>query len=84
MEEREFEDRLKRLFEGGVSQGDEGFRDALLQRCLTIVGADDEGRPIDDEALDLLAAAGDGPFFDPNVPPRYDFTEPTGSKGLLV
>ena len=34
-------------------------RDALLDRCLEVLGQADEGIPLDDDALDLLSAAGE-------------------------
>lgn len=61
--ERAMEELLSHVYETGV----ESFRDTLLRRCLsefdTVVAdssaADSEGSILDDEALDMLAAAGD-------------------------
>lgn len=41
------------------SAGTEAFRDTLLERCLSVLDEDDEGRCLDDAELDMLAAAGD-------------------------
>ena len=42
--------------------GDEGFRDALLARCLAIVDADDVPVDLDDDDLGMLAAAFGAPW----------------------
>lgn len=59
MEEREFERMLEGLMSSDCSKGTEAFRDALLERCLTVLGEDTECVELDDEDLDMLAAAGD-------------------------
>ena len=56
MDEREIGQLLRHDF----SEGTEAFREALLQKCLSTLDKDDEdGLPIDDEDLEMLAAAGD-------------------------
>lgn len=59
MEDRGFEQMLERLMGRGLPVGSEAFRDALLERCLAELDADDEGMVLDDAELDLLSAAGD-------------------------
>ena len=55
------EERIARILSRGFSDGTESFRDDLLDRCLAVLGAEDQGRVVSDEELELLAAAGD-PF----------------------
>ena len=57
------EKKLERLFQSDLSLGTDAFRDALLERCLEVIRSD-EGSPISESELDLLAAAGD-PFYPP-------------------
>ena len=59
MEDRDFEQMLEKLMGQGLPVGSETFRDALLERCLAELDADDEGLVLDDAELDLLSAAGD-------------------------
>ena len=61
MTDQEIRDALARDY----SAGTEAFRDALLARCLAVLGSDDEAtdlrvRDLCDEDLELLAAAGPG------------------------
>ena len=49
---------VEQILKEDLSAGTDEFREALLQRCLAALG-DDEGAPIADEDLDMLAAAGD-------------------------
>ena len=72
MDEREFEQLLKQLMKQDLSAETAKFRDSLLEQCLAILDASDEGVPLDDSVLDLLAAAGD--------PYSYDPENLTGSK----
>ena len=71
MDDRKFEQTVKRVFSNDCSTGTDGFRDALLKRCLSVLDLEDKGRepaphiieedfgtPMDDEELDMLAAAG--------------------------
>lgn len=65
MNERE----LRRIVSQDFSVGTEAFRDALLARCLEVLGEDGAAAELGDEELELLAAAGDmsatgGPFWD--------------------
>ena len=53
------ESAIERLLGRDLSEGTEAFRDALLYRCLEVLGQADEGIPLDDDALDLLSAAGE-------------------------
>lgn len=59
MTDREFEQMLEQSLQHDYSVGTEAFRDELLERCLTVLGAGDEGRVIADDDLEMLAAAGD-------------------------
>lgn len=59
MEDRDFECMLERVLEKGLPASSETFRDELLERCLSVLDADNEGVCIDDDELDLIAAAGD-------------------------
>ena len=61
MDDREFDQKLGRLMKQDFSAGTEAFRDGLLERCLAELDSEDEGRVLDDDELDMLAAAGD-PF----------------------
>lgn len=58
MEDREFEQMLRRVLGQDFSAGTEAFRDALLDRCLAVLGQGGEARDLDDGDLGLLAAAG--------------------------
>ena len=51
MDEREIE----RIMRQDLSKGTEKFRDALLARCLAVLGSED-GMLLDDSELELLAA----------------------------
>lgn len=55
MEERD----IIRVLSTDFSAGSEASRDALLVRCLDVLGADDDGTDLEDEELEMLAAAGD-------------------------
>ncbi len=44
---------------------DDGFRERLLQRCLSVLD-EEEVHELDDSDLDMLAAAG-SPYVDPEV-----------------
>lgn len=59
MTDSEFEQMLPQLMQQDASLGTEAFRDGLLTRCLAVLNAEDEGLELEDDALDLLAAAGD-------------------------
>lgn len=59
MNDLEFERMLERLVKQDFSAGTEAFRDALLERCLSVLDAESDGTVIPDADLDLLAAAGD-------------------------
>ena len=67
MDDREFELMLGRLLRRCISVGTEAFRDTLLVRCLAVLNAGDEPSLVDDEDLELLAAAGDMTVLDPTV-----------------
>lgn len=67
MDDREFELMLSRLLRHCISVGTETFRDTLLARCLAVLNAGDEPSLVDDEDLELLAAAGDMTVLDPTV-----------------
>ena len=55
MDERE----IARLMQLDFSEGTETFRDALLARCLDALRPENQMRELDDDDLDMLAAAGD-------------------------
>ncbi len=55
MDEKEFASMFKYDF----SAGTESFRDALLEQCFEALREGEDGLPIADDELDLLAAAGD-------------------------
>lgn len=62
------EDELRRILSQDLSAGTEAFRDALLARCLQVLGKNGAAAELADEELELLAAAGDpsatgGPFW---------------------
>lgn len=59
MSTEDFERMLERLMKEDMPAGNESFREELLERCLAVLSADDEGSPVDDDELDFLAAAGD-------------------------
>lgn len=59
MGDRKFEQLVERLMKLDFSIGTEAFRDALLQRCLAVLDADESGKRLDDADLELLSAAGD-------------------------
>ena len=59
MNDRELDQTLERLMKQDFSARTEAFRDTLLERCLSVLDEDDEGRCLDDAELDMLAAAGD-------------------------
>ena len=58
MDERELEGLLKSVLKQNLSAGTEAFRDSLLQRCLYELNSSDEIRVLNDNELDMLAAAG--------------------------
>lgn len=65
MDKRGFESVVRRLLKQDLSQGTETFREALLARCLELLGpddiSDDDGVTeviLFDDDLDMLAAAG--------------------------
>ena len=64
MEEKE----LARVLQTDLSVGTESFRDALLGRCLSVLGADDDAFLLDDATLDMLAAAGGPDALNNNAP----------------
>ena len=66
MEDWELE--LVLLMEEDLSEGTESFREILLARCLSVLNADGEGTPLDDDTLDMLAAAGEAISPDPDAP----------------
>ena len=50
---------IQTLLARDLSVGTERFREALLSSCLALVGADEaQGELLDDEELEMLAAAG--------------------------
>ena len=61
MGDRKFEQKIERLWKQDLSAGTDSFRETLLERCKSVLNADDECALLDDAELELLAAAGD-PF----------------------
>ena len=66
MDERKFESVVKQLLKQDFSKGTETFREALLARCLELLGSDDisdddgvTGVILSEDQLDMLAAARD-------------------------
>lgn len=73
MEDWELE--LVLLMGEDLSEGTESFREILLARCLSVLNADvadDEGTELDDDTLDMLAAAGEAISPDPTAPASQD------------
>lgn len=70
MNEREFEHTVEHLLGQELQEGDEAFRDELLERCLDALCEDDEVVHLKDEELELLSAAGDPAFLLQNPDPR--------------
>lgn len=68
--DREFEELVKELMKQDFAAGTEEFRDALLARCLDVLGTDGDsaeaadGVALSDSEIDLLAAAGDLSMFE--------------------
>ena len=52
------EEKIARALRFRFSDGSEQFRDDLLDRCLRVLDADDAPRALEDDELELLAAAG--------------------------
>lgn len=68
MDERE----IVRILRQDLSKGTEKFRDALLARCLAVLGSGD-GIELDDSELEMLAAAGELMSPEPDAPgPKED------------
>ena len=61
------EKEITRLLSQDLSEGTEAFRDALLARCLDALDAESQSQELDDDQLELLAAAGDVPLRAPDV-----------------
>ena len=80
--DRTFEQTLVRLMNVDFAAGTEAFRDALLERCLIVLDADDEGARIDDSTMELLSAAGAGFEFDPNALKPHDVIGDNGGGSL--
>ena len=64
---------IERLLRQNLSIGSEGFRDALLRRCLDLLGSSEPNSSnriceVLDEDLELLAAAGDAMFLESRQP----------------
>ena len=53
------EREIAKVLQQDLSKGTEAFRDALLRRCLDVLDSDNDGRSLDDDELEMLAAAGD-------------------------
>ena len=50
------------------AEEDEAHKEELLQRCLAVLGEEEECSELDDSDLDMLAAAGN-PYFRTDIPP---------------
>lgn len=79
MEDRALDKTLERLLQQDFSAGTEAFRDELLSRCLAVLGADDGVGVVDDNLLDMLAAAGDV-YRDPNELPNFGENPASGPR----
>lgn len=53
------EKRLEQLLKQDLSDGTDAFRDALLGSCLDVLCSENDAREVDEDDLELLAAAGD-------------------------
>lgn len=49
---------IERLMQQDLSEGTDEFRESLLARCLGVLGEEDNGSTLDDDDLEMLAAAG--------------------------
>ena len=67
------EQRIRQLFGYDFSKGTEEFRDELLERCLSELDSDNRVLELDDEALELLSAAGDATLFVSGEPGSHVF-----------
>ena len=53
------EQEIRRILGQDLSVGTEAFRDSLLKRCLSVLDSSvEDGVELDDDELELLAAAG--------------------------
>ena len=62
MGESAFEQELRRLLQPGLTPEAQEAREALLKRCLGVLGEDvagEAGTELDDNTLEMLAAAGE-------------------------
>lgn len=57
-----FEQSLERLMRQDLSTGTEAFRERLLAECLDAIAQGDDCVELDDDELEMLAAAGDAAF----------------------
>ena len=62
------EKNIERVLAKGFEQSDGMFKERLLDRCLAVLGNDDETRELSDVDLDLLSAAGS--YTESMLPPR--------------
>lgn len=62
------EKNIERVLAKGFEQSDGMFKERLLDRCLAVLGNDDETRELSDVDLDLLSAAGS--YTDSMLPPH--------------
>ena len=64
------ERKIERILRRGLSDNPNAFRDNLLERCLDVL-CSFEPVPLEDDELDMLAAAGDPAQVDPmQIDPR--------------
>ena len=50
---------IEQLLSQDLSAGTEAFREELLARCLAVLECNDVGMALEDDELEMLAAAGD-------------------------
>lgn len=57
------EQDIIRMLSEDYSAGTDAFREELLERCLEVLGDEDHAVELDDQELEMLAAAGDPPAY---------------------
>ena len=53
------EHEIAKILRQDLSKGTEEFRDTLLKRCLAVLDSENTGLSLEDDELEMLAAAGD-------------------------
>ena len=84
MDDRAFDQMLGRLMKQDFAAGTETFRDALLVRCIAVLNSGDGGMRVEDDDLELLAAAGAAPTPGPAALDSRDAIGHNGNGDLLA